>query len=83
MIFISHKEKDADKAHKLSKYLTNKDVANYVDVLDDEISSGDITSNIVDKLRKASHLIVIYSEHTEKSMWVPFELGDPPQRLYT
>jgi hypothetical protein len=75
MIFISHKEKDADKAHGLSKYLTAQNVENYVDVLDDQISSGDITLNIVDKLRKASHLIVIYSEHTEKSMWVPFELG--------
>ncbi len=75
MIFISHKEKDAQKALAMSKYLTKNDIENYLDVLDENIPSGNITAKIVDQLRKATHLIVIYSEHTQESMWVPFELG--------
>jgi len=47
-----------------------------LDVLDNEIDgTTNITEHIVEKLRNATHLLVIFSEETKKSMWVPFELG--------
>lgn len=82
MIFISHKEVDSDKALKLSKYLNDKGVTSYLDVLDKKISNGNITSNVVSNLRKSTHLIVVFSEHTQGSMWVPFELGVAYERDY-
>jgi hypothetical protein len=76
-IFISHKQEDTMKAEKVSKYIESKyGFSTYVDTLDDSISpSTNITDRIVGKLRDATHLLVIFSEKTKGSMWVPFELG--------
>ena len=76
-IFISHKQEDSEKAEKVAKYIEeNYGFNTYVDVLDDGINSEiNITERIVDKLRNSTHLLVLFSEHTIKSMWVPFELG--------
>lgn len=75
MIFISHKKEDKDKAVLISKYLEQKGVDSYIDVLDPNISYKNVTERIVEQLRKATHLIVVFSEYTKDSMWVPFELG--------
>jgi hypothetical protein len=76
-IFISHKKEDSKKAENVEAYIKknyNFDV--YVDTLDDKINSTiNITDRIVDKLRSSTHLLVVFSEHTKESMWVPFELG--------
>lgn len=76
-IFISHKKEDTNKAEELAVYIKEKhNLEAYVDTLDDNINStNDITDRIVNKLRDSSHMLVIFSEHTQKSMWVPFELG--------
>jgi len=76
-IFISHKKEDEEKAKEVEKYIKQDyDFKTYLDVLDNEIdSTTNITEHIVEKLRDATHLLVIFSEETKKSMWVPFELG--------
>jgi hypothetical protein len=76
-IFISHKKEDENKAIIISNYIKEKyGFHTYVDALDPEIQEYDnVTGRIVDKLRESTHLLVIFSEHTIKSMWVPFELG--------
>jgi len=77
-IFISHKKEDSNKALELEKYIKSKypSYKVYVDELDNKINSYDnVTDRIVYQLRKSNHLLVIFSEHTQKSMWVPFELG--------
>ena len=76
-IFISHKQEDSNKAKKIAQYIKNEyKFDTYVDILDNKINSTtNITERIVGKLRETTHLLVIFSEHTEKSMWVPFELG--------
>jgi hypothetical protein len=76
-IFISHKKEDEEKAKKVEKYIKQDyNFKTYLDVLDNEIDSTiNITEHIVEKLRDATHLLVIFSEETKKSMWVPFELG--------
>jgi hypothetical protein len=76
-IFISHKKEDSDKAEYVAKYIKqNYKLDVYVDTLDDNINSTtNITDRIVNKLKGSTHLLVVFSEHTTKSMWVPFELG--------
>ena len=75
MIFISHKKEDETKALKIHSYLEQKGVDSYIDVLDPNISYENVTERIIEQLRNATHLIVVFSEHTKGSMWVPFELG--------
>ncbi len=75
MIFISHKKEDKDKALKIYSYLKQRGVDSYIDVLDPYISYENVTERIIEQLRNATHLIVVFSEYTKNSMWVPFELG--------
>ncbi len=75
MIFISHKKEDKERALRIHSYLKRQGVNSYIDVLDPKISYENVTKRIIKQLRKATHLIVVFSEYTEGSMWVPFELG--------
>jgi len=75
MIFISHKKEDKNKALDIHCYLKEKNVNSYIDVLDPSITYENVAQRIIEQLRKATHLIVVFSEHTKGSMWVPFELG--------
>ena len=76
MIFISHNKKDEAKALKIKNYLDSKKIRSYIDVLDPSInSSTDITTHIISKLKESTHIIVVFTEYTKNSMWVPFELG--------
>lgn len=75
MILISHKKEDVRFANGVAMYLKDKNIDCYLDNLDDTINKDNVTKVIVHNLRGATHLIVIFSEKTEKSMWVPFELG--------
>jgi hypothetical protein len=75
MIFISHKKEDKNKALDIHCYLKEKNVNSYIDVLDPSITYENVAQRIIEQLRKATHLIVVFSEHTKESMWVPFELG--------
>jgi len=76
-IFISHKQEDHQAALKVEKILKQNDVDTYLDLLDNSLS-GDgekLTAHIKEKLRECTDLIVILSENTKKSWWVPFEIG--------
>lgn len=76
-IFISHKKEDSKKAEEVAEYIKKKyNFGVYVDTLDENINKKiNITDRIVDKLRNSTHILVVFSEHTKGSMWVPFELG--------
>ena len=75
-IFISHKKEDSDKAKEVYDYIVdNWSFEAYLDEFDSYISHHNVVERIVDNLRKSTHILVLFSEHTIKSMWVPFELG--------
>lgn len=76
-IFISHKQEDNAYALGVKQVLDNCKVNAYLDVLDNEISeNGDeLTEHIKSKLRECTDVIVILSEKTRESWWVPFEIG--------
>jgi len=76
MIFISHNKKDEYRALEIKTYLDKYNIESYIDVLDPQIKiTEDITQHIISKLRNSTHLIVVFTENTKDSMWVPFELG--------
>ena len=76
-IFISHKQQDEVYAKEVKQTLTSCGVDAYLDLLDDTIS-GDgekLTQHIRRKISECSDVIVILSEKTKASWWVPFEIG--------
>lgn len=76
-IFISHKQEDEVKAMEVQKTLNSCGVKAYLDLLDDDIS-GDgekLTQHIRKRIGECSDVIVILSEETKESWWVPFEIG--------
>ncbi len=76
-IFISHKKEDELTALKVVNTLTSIGVDAYLDLLDN-ITADDgekLTKHIRGKLHECTDVIVILSNNTKKSWWVPFEIG--------
>ncbi|UMZ00306.1 toll/interleukin-1 receptor domain-containing protein [Roseburia rectibacter] len=76
-IFISHKKEDELTALKVVHTLTSIGVDAYLDLLDN-ITADDgekLTKHIRGKLHECTDVIVILSNNTKKSWWVPFEIG--------
>ncbi len=76
-IFISHKDIDSAKDLLIKKAFEKCNVPAYLDVLDNEIKVGGIklTDHIRNNLNSCSDIIVVMSENTRYSWWVPFEIG--------
>lgn len=74
-VFVSHKKEDKPVALYVSNYLQQRGLHAYIDILDGGINALNVTERIVSNLRDSTHLIVIYSDNTKYSEWVPFELG--------
>ena len=76
-IFISHKKEDEYTAFGIQQVLENMGIEAYLDILDDTISDNGekLTKHIRKKLRECSDVIVVLSDNTKRSWWVPFEIG--------
>lgn len=81
-VFLSHKNEDKAECRKIAEYFENAEIDYYLDELDVALqqaaSSGDpskITESIKKGIRESSHMLVVVSEKTYKSHWVPFEVG--------
>ena len=76
-VFISHKKEDSITAFKIQNILKSLKIESYLDLLDTNIaSSGEfLTKHIKNNLNKCSDILVVLSEETKKSWWVPFEIG--------
>jgi len=81
-VFLSHQRKDKPACRLIAKYLAEADIDFFLDE-DDELlqqavnnrNSIDITEQIKRGIRESSHMLVVISEKTYKSQWVPFEVG--------
>ena len=75
--FISHKKEDEYTAFGIQQVLENMGIEAYLDILDDTISDNGekLTKHIRKKLRECSDVIVVLSDNTKRSWWVPFEIG--------
>lgn len=76
-VFISHKNEDSLHALLLKKAFENEGVSAYLDLLDRCINGGgkDLTEHIKNQLNCCTDIVVLMSESTKNSWWVPFEIG--------
>lgn len=76
-VFISHKDADSLQALLLKRAFENEGVSAYLDVLDSSINGGGktLTEHIKGQLNQCTDIIVLMSEETKYSWWVPFEIG--------
>jgi len=76
-VFVSHKKEDELIAAKIALYLNMADIESYLDILDDQIieDGKKLTNHIIDKISSCTDVIVVLSEKTIFSWWVPFEIG--------
>lgn len=81
-IFISHKQQDAYIANQIANELYLLNVDYYLDLLDSSIEQGgkELTDHIKKNLNDCTDLIVIMSQMTKLSQWVPFEIGMAAQK---
>lgn len=82
-IFISHKQEDADTANKLARELRSLGIPYYLDILDSTVTTSGraLTEHIKRNLNDCTDIIVIMSEATRLSQWVPFEVGMSAQMI--
>ena len=76
-VFISHKNTDSLQALLLKTAFERNHVTCYLDVLDNSINGGgkQLTDHIKENLNTCTDIIVVMSEATKESWWVPFEIG--------
>lgn len=76
-VFISHKKEDELVAKQIAIRLKKDNIEYYLDVLDPTITgSGErLTEHIKSSLGTCTDIIVVMSEKTKYSQWVPFEVG--------
>lgn len=76
-VFISHKKEDSFVASRIAHELDVLNIPYYLDVLDSsETKSGkELTDHIKRNLNNCTDIIVIMSDATQYSQWVPFEVG--------
>lgn len=81
-IFISHKNEDSLIAKRLDFEFKSHGVNTYLDVIDEQISNNGkaLTEHIKNAMSECSDIIVVMSEKTKSSQWVPFEVGMSAQR---
>lgn len=83
-VFISHKREDLELAKKIVNQLNLLKVPCYLDELDHYIydSDKDLTSHIKSKMHDCTDLLVLMTNKTKDSWWVPFEIGMAADRNY-
>lgn len=81
-VFLSHKREDKNECRKIAEYLKEAKIDYYLDELDKDLqqaaaqgNSELITESIKKGIRESTHMLVVVSEKTYKSQWVPFEIG--------
>ena len=81
-VFISHKSEDIDTAKNIAELLQNAGLDVYLDVNDNGLQQATRKNDaeaIVKCIEKAlacsTHILILVTENTEKSWWVPYETG--------
>jgi hypothetical protein len=76
-VFISHKKEDSSQALLLKYAFEENGVEAYLDLLDSSVI-GDgktLTEHIRKQLNSCTDIIVLITDATKYSWWVPFEIG--------
>ena len=81
-IFLSHKREDSYEANQIALHLAMLGIPYYLDILDSKVtdSGKELTEHIKKNLNDCTDIIVVVSEATRYSQWVPFEVGMSAQK---
>jgi len=77
-VFLSHSHKDKDIILPVVALLREKEITVYVDWMDDKmpsITNRKTAERIKSKIRDCIFFIVLLTENSKDSKWVPWELG--------
>jgi len=75
-VFISHKSEDMKLAEKIANTLKYTGLNIYLDKYDPLIKeSSDRAKRLESQIRSSTDLLVLITENTKESWWVPFEIG--------
>lgn len=77
-VFLSHSHKDKELIKAAVNFLNNQGVKVYVDWLDSEMPneiSAETAAKIRAKIRENRKFVMLSSENSLSSRWVPWELG--------
>lgn len=76
-VFISHQKKDSEIASQIYSRLRMYNIEAYLDTFDDSFTTNSkaLTEHLKEIVRCSSDILVVMSENTKTSWWVPFEIG--------
>lgn len=81
-IFISHTSQDKPACKIIAKYISNAGFDYYLDELDDSLQAAVSAGNpfkiiecLKEGIRESTHMVVVISEKSIRSPWIPFEIG--------
>jgi hypothetical protein len=77
-IFVSHSHKDRDLIYPALGFLRSHGVKIYVDWMDQgmpDTVSGETAKNLKDRIKQQKKFLVLVTENSKDSRWVPWELG--------
>lgn len=76
-VFISHQKEDSCIANRIANELNAMEIPYYLDLLDFTVTRNgkELTDHIKRNLNNCTDIIVIMSDATRYSQWVPFEVG--------
>ena len=77
-IFLSHSSKDRELVKPAVAFLRSHGVRIYVDWMDEgmpDVVSGETAKRIKEKIREQKKFMVMVTENSKDSRWVPWELG--------
>lgn len=81
-VFLSHKKEDKPACKKIAEYLSDAGIDYYLDEEDEDLQRAasvsdpiKITEAIKKGINNSTHMLVVISEKTYYSQWVPFEVG--------
>lgn len=76
-VFISHQSKDAEIASDIYRELKHYGIKAYLDTFGNSLAydSKALTEHLKNIVRESSDILVVMSENTASSWWVPFEIG--------
>lgn len=81
-VFISHKQEDEIPAKYICEELSKLEVEAYLDLLEGDLllDGEELTNHIKNRLDSCTDILVVMSEKTKESWWVPFEIGMASQK---
>jgi hypothetical protein len=76
-IFISHKKEDSVIAKYVCDQLAQLKVHAYLDVLEGNLllQGKELTDHIKERINSCTDILVVMTDKTKDSWWVPFEIG--------